>query len=146
MKRPNRLLVLALTGFLAGCGGETEEDGLTDPIPGVEDVELEAEATEVEVQEGVIRTADSGFAFIPDILTVTVDEEIEFVIGEGHTALQTDFNGWKKLEANKVEDGFHFPLGSSGGIVSFDEPGTYYFISEPYAEMGMRGQIIVVDP
>ena len=146
MEHPNAILILALTGFLAGCGGETEEEELTAPIPGVEDAQLEAEATEVEVQEGVIRTADSGFAFIPDILTVAVDEEIEFVVGEGHTVLQTDFNGWKKLEANKVEDGFHFPLGSSGGIVSFDESGTYYFISEPYAEMGMRGQIIVVDP
>ena len=85
-----------LAGILMGCGGEGASDGPSDTVI-IEDVEsgLESGAVNLDSDEPVVRTAESGFAFIPDTLTVAVDEEIVFILGEEHTALQTDFNGWK---------------------------------------------------
>ena len=136
------LFVVACAGLVAlGCGGGDGAEADT--------VEVDDAATEMDVQEEPLEpgthifTTAGGFTFSPELVTVAVDEEVHFHLEPGHTVLEVDFETWQKSGTTPLEGGFYFGLGESGGTVSFDEPGTHYYICEPHAEMDMRGQVVV---
>ena len=134
--------VVVSLGILGlGCGGG--EGAEADAVE-VGDAAIEVDVTEEPLAAGThIFTTAGGFTFSPELVTVAVDEEVHFHIEPGHTVLEVDFETWQKSGTTPLAGGFYFGLGESGGTVSFDEPGTHYYICEPHAEMDMRGQVIV---
>ena len=145
--------------FILACGGNTEDadtpvatsdaelsDGNLSDGEGTESGDSEERGQEAEggLLEGThIYTTAGGFEFSPDLVTVEVDELVHFHLAEGHTAVEVNFETWQKGQTTPLEGGFYFGLEDEIGSVSFDRPGTHYFVCLPHAEMGMRGQVIV---
>jgi len=85
----------------------------------------------------------SGFTFTPNELTIAPGTTVEFNIGGSHNALEISQQSWNSNNPT-TNGGFNLPLG--GGSVTFDDPGTYYYICVPHASMGMKGIITVQVP
>ena len=142
MNMAKGFLVICWAGLVvSGCGGS---DGTEADVVDSQDGSSDMDTMEEPLAPGThIFTTAGGFTFTPELVTVAVDEEVHFHLEPGHTVLEVDFETWQKSGTTPLEGGFYFGLGESGGTVSFDEPGTHYYICEPHAEMDMRGQVIV---
>lgn len=84
--------------------------------------------------------SNSGTTFTPDELTITVGDVVEWDIGGSHNAVEVSEETWN---ANGSESNGGFNVDFGGGEVTFDEAGTYYYVCEPHAGLGMKGIIIV---
>jgi plastocyanin len=82
-----------------------------------------------------------GFTFSPDTITIEVGEDVEFSLDNTHNAVEVTKATWDANENTKKSGGFSVPFG--GGEVVFAAAGTYYYVCEPHASMGMKGVIIV---
>jgi Plastocyanin len=81
-----------------------------------------------------------GTTFSPNTLSIKVGDTVNFVLASNHNALEVsqatyDANG------NTSNGGFSVPFG--GGTVVFHNAGTYYFVCQPHAALGMKGIITV---
>lgn len=81
-----------------------------------------------------------GTTFSPNTLSIKVGDTVNFVLANNHNAVEVsqatyDANG------NTSNGGFSVPYG--GGPVVFQNAGTYYFVCQPHAALGMKGIITV---
>jgi plastocyanin len=82
-----------------------------------------------------------GFTFSPDTLTIEVGEDVEFNLENAHNAVEVTKETWDANGNTRKSGGFSVPFG--GGEVVFPTAGTYYYVCEPHASVGMKGVIIV---
>ncbi len=85
--------------------------------------------------------SNNVFVFTPDEITVNTGDTIIFSIGGSHNAIEVSEETWNS-NGNVANGGFSVPFG--GGEVIFEEEGTYYYVCEPHASLGMKGIINVV--
>ena len=83
---------------------------------------------------------NSGTTFSPATITIHVGDTVVFTLASAHDAIEVskatyDTNG------NTTNGGFSVPFG--GGQVIFHNAGTFYFVCEPHAALGMKGIITV---
>jgi len=134
------LLSFVFPGVFSACGGSGD---VAEDTTDTQDVMEDVTAVEELAPGTHIYTTAGGFTFTPELVTVAVDEEVHFHLEPGHTVAEVNFETWQKSGTDLLEGGFYFGLGGGGGTVSFEEPGTHYYICLPHAEMDMRGQVIV---
>ena len=84
---------------------------------------------------------NSSFIFSPSILTKQQGDIVNFVLASSHDAVVSQ-SVWN-TDGSSAIIGFSVPFG--GGNVSANQltPGTHYYVCEPHASLGMKGQIIV---
>ena len=85
---------------------------------------------------------NSGITFSPSTLTIQLGDDVNFVLGSIHDAVEVSQSVWD-ADGKSPIIGFSVPFG--GGMVSATEltPGTHYYVCENHASLGMKGQIIV---
>jgi len=81
-----------------------------------------------------------GFSFSPAPITITLGDTVLFNIGSNHNAVEVSQTTWV-ANGNTSNGGFATSFG--GGTVIPTQVKTYYFVCQPHANMGMKGQIIV---
>lgn len=90
-----------------------------------------------------VEVKNNGFSFSPDEVKVSPGDTINFDIGSSHDAVEVSEETWNAND-NILNGGFSLPLG--GGKLVIEEPGTYYFVCSPHAQLGMKGIIYVQSP
>jgi plastocyanin len=85
--------------------------------------------------------SNAGTTFSPATLTIEVGEDVEFVLGSSHNAVEVTKETWDANGSTAKSGGFSVPYG--GGEVVFATAGTYYYVCQPHAALGMKGTIIV---
>ncbi|HLP04410.1 MAG TPA: T9SS type A sorting domain-containing protein [Paludibacter sp.] len=85
----------------------------------------------------------SGFTFSPSTITIQEGDNVDFILPTSHDAVEVSLSTWD-ANGNSPIVGFSVPFG--GGMVNASALtiGTHYYVCEPHASMGMKGQIIVV--
>jgi plastocyanin len=84
---------------------------------------------------------NSGTTFSPKEITINTGDDIVFTLGSMHDAVEVSKETYD-ANGNTSNGGFSVPFG--GGTVHFTEAGTYYYVCEPHAAVGMKGIIHVV--
>ena len=88
-------------------------------------------------------TIRSNFnTFTPDEVSIKQGDTVIFSIATTHNVVEVSQETW---DVNGTESNGGFTLDFGGGQLVFDSPGTYYYICEPHASVGMKG-IIEVSP
>ena len=82
----------------------------------------------------------SGFSFSPATLTVDAGDDITITIGSPHTCTEVTEATWN-ANGNTSNGGFNCSAGTHPLTLTIR--GTYYYVCQPHASMGMKGQIIV---
>jgi len=83
---------------------------------------------------------NSGFTFSPATITIAPGDTVNFVLASIHNAIQVNKTTWD-ANGNTSNGGFQTPFG--GGIVILQQSGTYYYVCQNHASMGMKGIINV---
>jgi plastocyanin len=83
---------------------------------------------------------NSGFTFSPATITVAPGDTVNFVLASIHNAEEVSQSTWD-ANGNTSNGGFQTPFG--GGTVVLLQPGTYYYVCQTHASMGMKGIINV---
>lgn len=83
-----------------------------------------------------------GNTFSPGTLTIEVGEDVQFNLGSSHNAVEVTKETWD-ANGNTPKDG-GLSVSYGGGELVFNTPGTYYFVCQPHASLGMK-MVIVVD-
>jgi plastocyanin len=86
---------------------------------------------------------NSGFTFSPSTLTITLGDTVIFSIAGNHNSVEVSQATWN---ANGNTSNGGYALGFGGGILIPTQVKTYYYVCQPHASMGMKGQIIVNSP
>ncbi len=81
-----------------------------------------------------------GYTFSPSTLTINVGDIVIFSLANIHDAVEVNKDVWD-AEGNTSNGGFS--VGYGGGTVVFNTAGTFYYVCQPHASLGMRGEIIV---
>ena len=83
----------------------------------------------------------------PDTLYIMPGDTVDVIINGYHSVTEIDSIDWVNNTDNP-NGGFDVGFGSSDPNTWFvvNTPGTYYYICEPHAMMGMKGILIVQNP
>jgi plastocyanin len=81
---------------------------------------------------------NDGNTFVPDEVTVQPGDTIYFNIGTWHNVVEVSEETWIAGDTNS-NGGFRLPFG--GGKIVLDTVGTYYYVCQPHASLGMKGII-----
>ena len=84
---------------------------------------------------------NAGYTFSPDSITINAGDQITFTLGSIHNVVEVNKVVW---DANGNTSNGGFSLGFGGGTLTFNTPGTFYYVCYPHAGMGMKGKIIVL--
>jgi plastocyanin len=87
---------------------------------------------------------NSGFAFSPATLTITVGDSVQFTLASIHNAVEVSQTSWNANDPTALPGGFNVPL--SGGLVPASQLvlGTHWYVCTVHvASMGMKGTITV---
>lgn len=139
------------------AGVDAEEEGSTSlgmPAPGFEDVDemqvntngsVETETStdsedESDTQTHVVST--TGNSFTPSTLTISAGDSVQFEMSATHNVVEVTQANWEAKKAAQKDDGFTVDFGGTE-LITFDTPGTYYYVCEPHVAMGMVGMIVV---
>ncbi len=115
---------------------EEESDILDD------EVIIEEEEKELQQEQQTIEIKTSGVKFSPDEITINAGDIVKFTTGSSHNAVEIDEDTWNSGGGNALDGGFEVGFGKTKEI-TFETPGTYYYVCQPHAGMGMKGKIIV---
>jgi plastocyanin len=87
---------------------------------------------------------NSGFSFSPATVTIQLGDNVNFTLDPIHDAVEVSFATWT-AGGSTSNGGFMVDYG--GGLVSTSQltVGTHYYVCEPHASFGMKGQIVVVN-
>ena len=86
---------------------------------------------------------NSGFTFSPPTLTITLGDTVLFSLGGNHNSVEVSQATWN---ANGNTSNGGYALGFGGGVLVPTQVKTYFYVCQPHASMGMKGQIIVNSP
>ena len=84
-----------------------------------------------------------GFTFNPDNLTINLGDTIHLTLGASHTCTEVDEATWN-ANGTTSNGGFDYP----GPVVQsfvLATPGTYWYVCQPHAGIGMKGIINVTN-
>lgn len=84
---------------------------------------------------------NSGFTFVPDVITITLGDTVMFNLGSNHNAIEVSQATWN-ANGNTSNGGFSVPFG--GGMLIPTMTKTYYYVCQPHASLGMKGMIDVI--
>ncbi len=84
---------------------------------------------------------NAGFTFSPADITINAGDSVQWQLASIHTVLEVTQQTWNANGNTAKAGGFSTPFG--GGTVKFDTPGTYFYVCEPHASIGMKGKITV---
>ncbi len=109
-------------------------------IPAPSDTPCSAAATAPVTKE--VKTTGAN-TFDPAETTIAVGDSVKFTNGSNHNAVEVDeatytSGGTTKKTGAIIDVGF-----GATATVKFDKAGTYYFVCQPHAGMGMKGKIVV---
>ncbi len=149
--------VLALALFLFACSetsevaeapeevAEAQEDDAEETEEESSDIEDSAEtedAPEEEAASEVVEIKTVGVTFTPDTVTIKAGDSVLFDVGGSHNVVEVSQETWDAGQKDALESGFGVDFGEEKEI-SFDTPGTYYYVCAPHAAMGMKGMVVV---
>jgi plastocyanin len=82
--------------------------------------------------------------FLPENLTISVGDCVEFVMSETHNAVEVSQENFESTPpiGTALDGGFEVPFGETL-VVPFDEVGTHFYVCQPHITMGMIGTIVV---
>jgi plastocyanin len=83
---------------------------------------------------------NSGNRFSPATINAVVGDEVEFKLTNDHNAVEVSKSTWD-AGGSASNGGFQLPFG--GGSITLTKAGTFYYVCEPHAELGMKGSITV---
>jgi len=81
-----------------------------------------------------------GTTFSPANITINVGDSVKFDLSNMHDAIEVTQDVYN-TNGNTSNGGFKVPYG--GGTIVFTNAGTYYYVCEPHAHLGMKGTITV---
>ena len=81
-----------------------------------------------------------GTTFSPKTITIEEGDVVSFQLSPSHDAVEVSKTTYD-ANGNTKNGGFEVPFG--GGQVTFPKAGTYYYVCEPHAGIGMKGFITV---
>lgn len=84
---------------------------------------------------------DQGFTFSPAELTIAAGDTVQWQLANIHNVVEVTEATWNANGTTPKPEGFSTQLG--GGSVTFDTPGTYFYVCSPHAFQGMKGKVIV---
>lgn len=84
---------------------------------------------------------NAGFTFSPADITINAGDSIHWQLASMHDVVEVTQQTWNANSNAAKAGGFSTPFG--GGTVTFDTPGTYYYVCSPHASLGMKGKITV---
>lgn len=83
---------------------------------------------------------NSGFTFSPAAITINLGDTVMFNIQTSHNVVEVTMSTWN-ANGNTSNGGFQLPFG--GGMFVPTVAKTYYYVCQPHAGNGMKGQIVV---
>jgi plastocyanin len=86
---------------------------------------------------------NSGFTFSPSMVTITVGDDVNFILESIHNAVEVSQATWNANGNTPLAGGFQTSLGGGAVLTSKLGVGTHYYVCSPHASMGMKGRIIV---
>jgi plastocyanin len=86
--------------------------------------------------------SNSGTTFSPADITINAGDVIVFSLSNMHNAVEVTKETFDANGTTLKDGGFSVAFG--GGSVTFTNVGTYYYVCEPHASLGMKGVIRVV--
>lgn len=89
-----------------------------------------------------VEVTNKGLVFTPNEVTINAGEVVRFKVGSSHNVQEVEKETWDKGEEKAKEDGFSVPFGGTKEV-TFDKPGTYYYVCQPHVDLGMKGKVIV---
>ena len=107
-----------------------------------EEPEEEVETAPIVAESKSIEVKTSGLSFSPDEVTINSGDTVKFITGGSHNAVEVTEDDWDAGKKTAKVDGFSVGFGETKEI-TFDSPGTYYYVCQPHAALGMKGKIIV---
>ncbi|MEP7323137.1 MAG: T9SS type A sorting domain-containing protein [Saprospiraceae bacterium] len=89
----------------------------------------------------------SGFAFSPVNTTIVLGDNVSFVMGNSHDAVEVSMATYNANGTTPLSGGFSIPISGSGVVTSSKLTlGTHYFICTPHvASNNMKGTIVVMN-
>jgi plastocyanin len=86
---------------------------------------------------------NSGYAFNPGTITITIGDDVNFVLASIHDVQEVSKVTWDANDNTPLSGGFSTSFG--GGLVPASQLGigTHYYVCVPHASMPMKGIIIV---
>jgi plastocyanin len=90
-----------------------------------------------------LTVTNSGATFSPSSITITVGDDVNFVLETIHNAVEVSQATWNANGSAALPGGFS--TGFGGGLVPANQLGigTHYYVCTPHASIGMKGTIIV---
>lgn len=85
--------------------------------------------------------SNSGLAFSPSNLTISVGDTVVFSLGGSHNAVEVSQSTWSAGGNTPLSGGWS--VGFGGGTVIFTSAATHYYVCSPHASLGMKGVITV---
>jgi len=86
-----------------------------------------------------------GMSFSPDTIVCDVGDTINFILGNGHNAVEVADSTWIAGGNAPIAGGFSFAYGATGMFIP-DDCHTFYYVCQPHASSGMKGVIIAHHP
>jgi plastocyanin len=86
-----------------------------------------------------------GMTFSPDTIVCDVGDTINFILGNGHNAVEVTDSTWLAGGNAPIAGGFSFGYGATGMYIP-DDCHTFYYVCSPHAAYGMKGVIIAHHP
>ena len=162
MKKLFVLSMVIISLFLLGCSVgvevvEESESTIEESVVDLEEEEMmdEPELDEIEeleeemeeltlpiVEAKKIEVKTSGLSFSPDEVIINVGDSVEFTTSGSHNAVEVTEEDWESGKKTPKENGFNVGFGETKEV-TFDTSGTYYYVCQPHAGMGMKGKVIV---
>ncbi len=84
---------------------------------------------------------NAGFTFSPADITINAGDSVQWQLAGIHDVVEVTQQTWSANGNTPKAGGFSTSFG--GGTVKFDTPGTYFYVCEPHASIGMKGKITV---
>ena len=83
---------------------------------------------------------NAGYTFSPSVLNINVGDTVIFTLASIHDVAEVNKDVW---DADGSTSNGGFSLGFGGGTLVFNKVGTFYYVCQPHAGMGMKGTITV---
>ncbi len=84
---------------------------------------------------------NAGFTFSPADITINAGDSVQWQLASIHDVVEVTQQTWNANGNTPKAGGFSTSFG--GGTVKFDTPGTYFYVCELHASIGMKGRVIV---
>lgn len=86
---------------------------------------------------------NSGFTFSPSTLTITQGDTVIFSLGGQHNSVEVSQTTWNSNGNTPLAGGWQTSFGGGTVLPLQLTVGTHFYVCNPHASMGMKGQIIV---